>query len=61
MSAEQTVERAQMPAQTKDTRPGIDWRGRALDVRGKPLPCGHFLPEEAPEETLTELQAFLKA
>ncbi|MBI3249341.1 MAG: alpha/beta hydrolase [Deltaproteobacteria bacterium] len=37
------------------------WRERALDVRGKSLPCGHFLPEEAPEETLAELRAFLKA
>jgi hypothetical protein len=29
-------------------------------VRGKALPCGHFLPEEAPEETLTELSRFLR-
>ena len=36
------------------------WRERAVDVRGKALPCGHFLPEEAPEETLTELRSFLK-
>ncbi len=35
------------------------WNDRAADVRGKPLDCGHFLPEEAPEETLTELLAFL--
>ena len=35
------------------------WRARAGDVRGKALPCGHFLPEEAPEETLAELEAFL--
>src|SRR6266516_5822486 len=27
------------------------WRERANDVRGKALPGGHFLPEEAPEET----------
>jgi len=31
MSTGETVEMAQMPAQTKDTKPGIDWRGRALD------------------------------
>ncbi len=37
------------------------WRERALDVRGQSLPCGHFLPEEAPEETLAALQTFLKA
>ncbi len=36
------------------------WRERASDVRGKPLPCGHYLPEEAPEETLAELRAFFK-
>ncbi|MGO1117468.1 alpha/beta fold hydrolase [Rhodovibrionaceae bacterium A322] len=37
------------------------WRDRAAGpVSGKALPCGHFLPEEAPEETLSELQCFLK-
>ena len=35
------------------------WRRWASDVRGRGLACGHFLPEEAPEEVLTELQAFL--
>ena len=35
------------------------WRERAVDVRGKALPCGHFIPEEAPEETLAELRNFL--
>jgi haloacetate dehalogenase len=34
------------------------WRERADDVRGRMLACGHFLPEEAPEETLAELTAF---
>ena len=37
------------------------WRERAIDVRGKPLDCGHFLPEELPEETTVELLAFLSA
>jgi len=37
------------------------WRERAVNVSGKALPCGHFLAEEAPEETLTELQSFLGA
>ena len=37
------------------------WRERAVDVRGKPLDCGHFLPEELPEETTAELLAFLSA
>lgn len=35
------------------------WRERAVEVSGKPLPCGHFLAEEAPEETLAELKSFL--
>ena len=37
------------------------WRDHATDVRGKALPAGHFLPEEAPDETLAELLAFLRA
>jgi haloacetate dehalogenase len=36
-----------------------DWGRLATDVRGKALPSGHFLAEEAPEETLVELQGFL--
>ncbi len=35
------------------------WRERASDVRGKALPCGHWLPEELPDETLAELRTFL--
>jgi haloacetate dehalogenase len=35
------------------------WREKALDVRGQALDCGHTLQEEAPEETLRELLAFL--
>jgi haloacetate dehalogenase len=35
------------------------WRTRADDVLGRALACGHFLPEEAPEETAAELIAFL--
>ena len=35
------------------------WREKAGDVRGGPLPCGHFIPEEAPEELLSELLPFL--
>ena len=37
------------------------WRERALDVRGKALPCGHFIPEEMPEELVTELRQFLRS
>jgi haloacetate dehalogenase len=35
------------------------WREHAVDVRGKALPARHFLPEEVPEQTLSELLAFL--
>jgi haloacetate dehalogenase len=35
------------------------WRERAVSVSGTALPGGHFLPEEAPEETFAELKAFL--
>jgi haloacetate dehalogenase len=34
------------------------WRRKAETVEGRALPCGHFVPEEAPEETLAALQAF---
>ena len=37
------------------------WRGWAGDVRGRALECGHYLPEEAPDETLSELRAFFTA
>jgi haloacetate dehalogenase len=37
-----------------------EWRPWADDVRGRELPCGHFLPEEAPEETLSALREFLE-
>lgn len=35
------------------------WRDWAEDVRGKSIDCGHFLAEEAADETYTELRAFL--
>jgi len=35
------------------------WRDWAEDVRGGPVACGHFLAEEAPEETRRLLGAFL--
>jgi haloacetate dehalogenase len=37
-----------------------DWREVARDVRGRALPCGHFIPEEKPRELLAELRRFLK-
>ena len=35
------------------------WGARAEQTSGRALPCGHYLAEEAPEETLKELLAFL--
>lgn len=34
------------------------WKDKALDVRGTAVPSGHFLAEEAPEETAQALLAF---
>ncbi|MDB4404574.1 alpha/beta hydrolase [bacterium] len=36
-----------------------EWRKWATDVSGFSLPCGHYLPEEAPKETLAALLSFL--
>jgi haloacetate dehalogenase len=35
------------------------WSHVAPDVRGRGIDCGHFLAEERPAETLTELRHFL--
>lgn len=35
------------------------WRERAMNVQGKKLNCGHFLPEELPLETYQSLKDFL--
>ena len=37
-----------------------DWRELATDVTGRALPCGHFIPEEAPDEALAEIESFLR-
>jgi haloacetate dehalogenase len=34
------------------------WREWAADVRGRGIDCGHFLPEEAPDETFAALRGF---
>lgn len=36
------------------------WRERASDVRGRPMPSGHNIQLDAPEQTLAELRAFLR-
>ena len=35
------------------------WKEKAQRVEGLSLPCGHFIPEEAPEELLASLRPFL--
>ncbi len=35
------------------------WKEKADNVIGKSLPCGHFIPEEAPDELLSEIVPFL--
>jgi haloacetate dehalogenase len=37
------------------------WKEKAHHVQGHTLPCGHFIPEEAPEELLADLLAFLRS
>ena len=34
------------------------WRRWASDVRGRPMPGGHFFPDEHPDETAAELSVF---
>jgi len=34
------------------------WQDYANNVQGKTLPCGHFLPEEKPNEVIKELKDF---
>ncbi|HEY7601129.1 MAG TPA: alpha/beta hydrolase [Methylomirabilota bacterium] len=48
-------------ASGRDWDPVAIWRDWARDVRGQAIPCGHFLPEEAPAETLAALEPFLLA
>ena len=36
------------------------WRERAIQVAGRPLPCGHYIAEEAPTALLEAVIPFLK-
>ena len=36
------------------------WRDKAQSVQGHALPCGHFIPEEAPDALLDGLRPFLR-
>lgn len=40
-------------------QPLTEWRLVADDVRGETLPCGHYIPEEAPEALLDKALPFL--
>jgi haloacetate dehalogenase len=43
----------------RNSKPMDIWPRYAADIRGaKALPCGHYLSDEAPEETYSELRTF---
>jgi haloacetate dehalogenase len=37
------------------------WQDRAKEAKGRPLPTGHFLPEQLPQELTQEIKTFLSA
>ena len=37
-----------------------EWSKLAVNVKGHALPCGHYIPEEAPELMLIHVQSFLE-
>lgn len=39
-------------------KPLEDWKGVALTVYGKPVPSGHYIPEEIPDVLLAEAKEF---
>jgi haloacetate dehalogenase len=41
-------------------RPLDEWKRVADDVRGQPLPAGHYLPEQVPELVSDELERFFQ-
>jgi haloacetate dehalogenase len=36
------------------------WKERATNVVGKHLPCGHWMPEQLPEDVFNEVNKFFK-
>jgi haloacetate dehalogenase len=43
----------------KSADPLETWREYAVDVRGFPVDCGHFIPEQAPEAVAEPIERFL--
>ena len=41
--------------------PLAEWRRVASEVDGEALPCGHYIPEEAPDALLAAVMPFLRA
>lgn len=41
-------------------QPLADWHRVAADVQGRALPCGHYIPEEAPQALLDAALPFLR-
>jgi haloacetate dehalogenase len=37
------------------------WRDLVASPTGEPIDCGHFVPEEKPEDTLRALRGFLRS
>jgi haloacetate dehalogenase len=42
-------------------KPLEEWQRIAQHVEGKALPCGHYIPEEAPDMLLAQVLPFLSA
>jgi haloacetate dehalogenase len=40
--------------------PLAEWRKVATQVEGEALPCGHYIPEEAPDALLERALPFLR-
>lgn len=46
----------------RQNKPAEVWKAYATDIRdAQALPCGHYLSEEAPEETYSAMRAFFRA
>ena len=41
-------------------RPLEAWQRVAGEVMGRTLPCGHYMPEEAPDQLLQEMLEFFR-